>query len=282
MVPARTSSRTQTEERTLIAADGVAVSAAHQPGPGGGLAFVVAHGFSGSRRSSSLGRVTRDLANGIPADPDLGSPAAHEGAAQPAAVVTLDFRGHGRSRGASTLGNREVLDMDAAVRWARLLGYRSVAAVGFSMGASVVVRHAALIGGVDAVVSVSGPSRWFYRGTPSMRRLHYLVERPSGRLLARLAMGTRIDDHYWDPVPAEPRALAAQLAPTPLLVVHGDRDRFFPLDHAQQLADAAGPTGELWIEPGFGHAEAAISTELTRRIGTWVRRQLLAAGPVPR
>ena len=252
------------EERILLASDGVPVSAAHRPGPAGGLAFVLAHGFSGSWRSPSLARVSADLA----------------GDGDGAAVVSLDFRGHGRSRGVSTLGNREVMDLDAAVRWAGLLGYTQVGTIGFSMGASVVVRHAALHRGVDAVVAVSGPARWFYRGTPMMRRLHFLVERPAGRLLARVALGTRIDSKAWDPIPAEPRALVADIAPVPLLVVHGDRDQYFPLDHAEQLARAAGPTAELWIEPGFGHAEAAITTDLTRRIAAWVRYSMRSPGRV--
>jgi pimeloyl-ACP methyl ester carboxylesterase len=245
------------EERTLLASDGVLVSAVHLPPrdgrePDHAVVFVVAHGFSGSWRSPGVARVARVL------DEDAG-------------VVAFDFRGHGQSRGQSTLGDREVLDLDAAVRWARLLGYRSVATVGFSMGASVVIRHAGLLRGVDAVVAVSGPARWYYRGTPTMRRLHFVIERPVGRLFARLAMGTRIGDKGWDPVPAEPRAVAGDIAPTPLLVVHGDRDRFFPLDHAYELAQAGGPTAELWVEPGFGHAEAAIDAALTRRIGAWVR-----------
>jgi len=262
MDTARTGRAVDPEERILLASDGVAVSAAHRPGPSGGLAFVVAHGFSGSWRNPSLARVSSELATG--------------GAG--AGVVCLDFRGHGRSRGVSTLGNSEVLDLDAAVRWAGLLGYSQVATVGFSMGASVVIRHAALCRGVDAVVAVSGPARWFYRGTPMMRRLHFLVERPAGRFVARLALGTRIDSHAWDPVPAEPRALAADIAPVPLLLVHGDRDRYFPLDHAEQLAAAAGPTAELWVEPGFGHAEAAITNDLTQRIGSWVWRSLPDSG----
>ncbi len=260
MRPTRTA---EVEERTLLADDGIAVSAVHLPSldgspPDGGTVFVVAHGFSGSWRSTSLTRVTRVLS-------------------ESAGVVSFDFRGHGRSQGYSTLGDLEVLDLDAVVRWARLLGYGSVATVGFSMGASVVIRHAALYRGVDAVVAVSGPARWYYRGTPTMRRLHFLVEHPAGRFFARVAMGTRIHDEGWDPVPAEPRAVAGAVAPTPLLVVHGDQDRFFPLDHAEELAAAGGRTTELWVESGFGHAEAAIDDELTRRIAAWVRAAVAAA-----
>ena len=60
-----------------------------------------------------------------------------------AGVVTFDFRGHGRSGGLSTLGDKEINDLDVAVHYARELGYEKVAAVGFSMGASVVLRQAA-------------------------------------------------------------------------------------------------------------------------------------------
>ena len=55
-------------------------------------------------------------------------------------MVTFDFRGHGRSGGLSTLGDREINDLDVAVAYARELGYQRVAAVGFSMGGSIVLR----------------------------------------------------------------------------------------------------------------------------------------------
>jgi pimeloyl-ACP methyl ester carboxylesterase len=60
-----------------------------------------------------------------------------------------------------------------------------------------------------------------------------------------------------------------QIAPTPLLIVHGDRDGYFPLDHPRMLAAAAGEQGELWIEGGMGHAEHAATDELLARIGRW-------------
>lgn len=257
------------QRRTLVAADGIRVSALHWPpvaAPSGAAppepatAVVLAHGFSGSSSSPGLRRVA-DVLTGAGAG-----------------VVALDFRGHGRSGGASTVGDLEVLDLDAAVRWARLLGYARLVTVGFSMGGSVVVRHAAMLRGVDAVVSVSGPARWYYRGTPAMRLLHRVVERPSGRLVARVGLRTRIAADGWDPLPAEPRALAGSIAPVPLLVVHGTHDRYFPLDHAEQLAAAAGPTAQLWVEPGFGHAENAISAELTARIWAWAAEAARAAG----
>ncbi|MGO4419613.1 alpha/beta hydrolase family protein, partial [Streptomyces sp. MCAF7] len=223
-----------------------------------------------------------------------------------AAVVTFSFRGHGRSAGRSTVGDREVLDLAAAVRWARRLGHRRIATVGFSMGGSVVLRHAALYGAgapdgktgagaleapgaleakagagareaahTDAAVAVSAAARWYYRGTAPMRRVHWAITRPAGRLVSRYGLRTRIDSRGWDPEPLSPVAAAPLIAPTPLLIVHGDQDPYFPLDHPRTLADAADPSStELWIEPGFGHAENAAGPALLGRIAAWATAQV--------
>jgi pimeloyl-ACP methyl ester carboxylesterase len=251
-----TAARREHGERVLLAADGVRVLARHLPGPGNrrDLGFVVAHGFTGSSR----GRVSRGLARVL---------------AGTGGVVALDFRGHGGSGGLSTVGDLEVLDLAAAAGWLRLLGYRRVVLVGFSMGAGVAVRYAGLVSGtpdaVDAVVAVSSPSRWHYRGTPPMRLLHLGVETRLGRLVLAHGYGTRIASSGWDPWPAPPDALAGRVAPAPLLVVHGDADPYFPLDHARWLVAAARGGAELWVEPGFGHAEAGLTPALVRRIGAW-------------
>ncbi|MFC8003897.1 alpha/beta hydrolase [Streptomyces olivaceus] len=281
-------SRARTFLRT---ADGVPIDAVYEPGAtdrgASDLVFVVAHGFTGDADRPHVRRIAAAFA-------------------RHGAVVTFSFRGHGASGGRSTVGDREVLDLAAAVAWARGFGHARVATVGFSMGGSVVLRHAALYGGdgsgggsaggpggdgsspaaesggdgvspvapggdarTDAVVSVSSPARWYYRGTAPMRRLHWLVMRPAGRVVGRYGLRTRIHHRDWDPVPLSPVQAAARIAPTPLLVVHGDRDGYFPLDHPRMLAEAAGDHGELWLEPGMGHAENASDAGLLDRIGDW-------------
>ncbi|MEU1270829.1 alpha/beta fold hydrolase [Streptomyces sp. NPDC005799] len=225
------------------------------------LAFVMAHGFTGDVDKPHVRRVV-------------------EAFARYGAVVSFSFRGHGASGGRSTVGDKEVLDLAAAVRWARELGHARVATVGFSMGGSVVLRHAALYrpeaGGnahTDAVVSVSAPARWYYRGTAPMRKLHWLVTRPEGRLVGRYGFRTRIINRDWDPVPLSPVQAVPDIAPTPLLIVHGDQDGYFPVDHPRMLAAAAGDHAELWIEGGMGHAEHAASDDLLTRIGDWTERR---------
>ncbi|HEX4398829.1 MAG TPA: alpha/beta fold hydrolase [Trebonia sp.] len=236
---------------TLVTEDGVPIDAVHLPGPRE-LAIVMAHGFTQSWQQPLVWTIARRF--------NLK-----------AGVVTFDFRGHGRSGGLSTLGDKEIYDLDMAVHYARELGYQKVAAVGFSMGASVVLRQAALQGGVDAAVSVSGPGRWFYRGTEPMRKVHFVAEKRLGRMIARRFLNTRIDSRGWPvPDPLPPAAAAERISPVPLLIVHGDKDQFFPADHARQLYAAAREPKELWLIPGFGHAERATDDQLTDRIAGWV------------
>jgi pimeloyl-ACP methyl ester carboxylesterase len=245
--------------RTLVTEDGVPIDTAHLPGDKD-LAVILAHGFTQSWQRPWVWRIATRLNR-------VGG------------VVGFDFRGHGRSGGVSTLGDLEINDLDVAVRYAKELGYQRIATVGFSMGASIVLRHAGLVGGVDAVVSVSGPARWYFRGTVAMRRVHWAVERRAGRLYTRRVLKTRVGSVRWDPAPVPPDEAAAMIAPTPLLVVHGDRDLFFPVNHAERIYEAAHDPKELWIIPGFGHAEAATDDALADRIGRWVVAAVQPAGP---
>jgi pimeloyl-ACP methyl ester carboxylesterase len=238
--------------RTLVTEDGVPIDAAHLPGPSE-LAIVIAHGFTLSWQRPAVWRIATRL-NRI------------------AGVVSFDFRGHGRSGGLSTLGDREIKDLDVAVAYARELGYQRIAAVGFSMGASIVLRYAGLVGGLDAAVSVSGPGRWYYRGTQRMRKVHLAVEHRAGRFVTRRLLKTRVSPTRWDPDPVPPAEAAALISPTPLLIVHGDKDLFFPMEHARQLYEAANEPKELWQLPGFGHAESGCNTEIVDRIGEWVQK----------
>jgi pimeloyl-ACP methyl ester carboxylesterase len=239
----------------LVTRDGVQLAGLHRPRADRSLGIVVAHGFTGSVFTPGTRRIMSRLA-------------AHGG------VLGVDFRGHGHSGGYSTVGDAEVLDLQAVVATARRFGYERVATVGFSMGGSVVLRHAALHGGVDAVVSVSSPARWYYRETLAMRRVHWLVESPVGRAVARRLMRTRLAGR-WDAVPESPIEIVHRIAPTPLLIVHGDRDGYFPVEHPRALIAASGGSAHLWLVEGMGHAESAMTPGLVSDIGRWIRAAAL-------
>jgi pimeloyl-ACP methyl ester carboxylesterase len=264
------------QEITLTAADGVPIVATYHPaertpgatgGPGAILpadpagraapVVVVAHGFTGSSRSPAVRRITDRLA-----EHDLS-------------VLALDFRGHGRSGGRSTAGDLEVQDLAAAVAHLREQGHDRIAVLGWSMGGSVVLRYAGLGGDADAVVSVSSPATWFERGTRSMRVVHWLCETRSGRLTCRIARRTRLAPDAWAVVPHAPVEVVGNIAPTPLLMIHGSDDHYFPVRHAHALA-AAAPTADAWIETGMGHAETGTQPELVDRMARWVRAAVAA------
>jgi pimeloyl-ACP methyl ester carboxylesterase len=248
----------------LRTADGEVLHAVHVPGVTMDVGVVLAHGFTNHIGAAHV----RAIASGM--------------AEQGVGVLSYDSRGHGRSSGHSTVGDLEPLDLDAAVAAARRLGYRRVVTCGWSMGGTVAIRHAALRGKAvkghvighapDAVVSVSTLSRWHYRDTAAMRRVLFAIERRSGRAVARLVLRTRIWPKRWDPEPLSPVQCVADIAPIPLLIVHGDADRYFPLEHPLALADAAGAGAELWIEPGMGHAEKGATPELVARLADQIRR----------
>lgn len=237
----------------LHTADGVRLHARHWDPGVRDIGCVVAHGFTGSSHVAEVVTISRALAG------------------QGFGVLALDFRGHGRSGGRSTLGADEIHDVAAAVAWLRTQGYRRTAALGWSMGGSAVLRYAGLGGDADAVVSISSPGRWYERGTRPMRIVHWLCKTRTGRLLLRLLRRTRLAGTSWDPVPEAPHEVAGAIAPTPLLIVHGDADHYFPLAHVNLLREAA-PSATVWVEPGMGHAENATTAALVERIAGWLRR----------
>lgn len=246
--------------------DGERIFASHVPAvdaPSGrptGLCFVFVHGFTQHHRTANASRII-------------------EGLRQAGGVIGIDMRGHGCSSGVSVLAKDEIHDLDAAVAWARRLGYSAVVPVGFSLGGAVVIRHASEgAQPVQASVSVSAPAFWGYRGTPIMRWVHQAYVTRLGRTIIRTARRTRVatPESWPEPWPDTP-AVAAGKARTPLLVIHGDVDHYFPLEHPKAIereARIAGTDVELWIEPGMGHAESATTDALVARIIGWVRSRV--------
>ena len=240
---------------TVVSHDGVTLTgvvvAAAQPQPRRPITFVVAHGFTNSVARPGFLRMAGWLSR-------FGE------------VRALDFRGHGRSGGASaTGGDPEMWDVDAAVGAARADGADAVVTVGLSMGGGAALRQAALgRHRPDAVVSISAVSRWYVRDTRPMRRVHWLLETSAGRTLGTRLVGLRLGEPWLIP-PTSPLQVVSDIAPTPVLLVHGDRDEYFPLEHFRTLAQAAGPAATAWVVPGFGHAESGATAPLVERIGRW-------------
>lgn len=212
-----------------------------------GVAVVVLHGFAARSSKPAYARLADHLA-------------------ARANVLTVDMRGHGRSSGASSLGDRETEDVRAAVDWFRDRGNDRVVLVGVSMGATSAILAASRGVPASAVVAISAPAVFEeHPRSSAMQDLKRLWHSPVRRRLLRTIGGV-------DLVP--PEAFAPDRMPieaiagldVPVLVVHGVDDHYFPAQDALDLA-AAAPDATLWLEPaGFGHAEDGLSHEMGRRL----------------
>jgi alpha-beta hydrolase superfamily lysophospholipase len=198
-----------------------------------GPALVFCHGFLGWHRKERIVRFVERLAARFQ-------------------VYAFDLRGHGRSAGVSTFGDREYLDVDAVVALARRETGGPLASMGGSMGGIAVLRQAAFRDGVDAVVTVSTPARWDGHRSDAVRQIWWLTSTPAGRRLARV-MGVRLTD-AWDGT-EDPEAVVERVAPVPLIIVHGRDDHFFDVEEAWRLYRRAGEPKRLLLASPFGHAE---------------------------
>lgn len=247
------------EQVRLCTEDDIVLTADYYARVSAGPSYLLGHGFTGSIARPEVQAVAMHLLE------------------RDNCVLALNFRGHGTSGGASSVGADEVADIAAGLAWlrARRPGV-PVVTLGFSMGASVVVRQAGLAfqhgsEHPDAVIAVSGPGRWYERGTKPMRRLHFGAETRLGQAVLARVFKTRIGDG-WELLPVSPVEVAGHIR-VPTLIVHGDADPYFPLAHPRMLAGMV-PGAQLWIEPGMGHAENATSLALVDRMDEWAHAAL--------
>jgi pimeloyl-ACP methyl ester carboxylesterase len=210
-------------------------------------AVVFAHGFAGYRTKPKIKLLAEALARRY-------------------SVFVFDLRGHGQSTGACSGGELEMFDVHAVVQAARRRGFERVVSVGGSLGGIAVLCEAARFHDVDAVVAISSPAVWLM-GEPSraVRRATWLFTSRAGRALSHRVLGTRIGASFADRDEA-PVDLVSRISPIPLLVVHGENDHFFPVEHAKMLFGAALEPKRLMVIPDFGHAEDGFTGEFASRL----------------
>ena len=73
-------------------------------------------------------------------------------------VLSMDFRGHGKSNGLYTFSAKEIMDVEAIVKYAKTQGYKKIYLAGFSLGGAMAVLYGSLHEDVDKIIAVSAPS----------------------------------------------------------------------------------------------------------------------------
>ena len=174
-------------------------------------------------------------------------------------VLVFDLRGHGRSGGELLgLGWHERRDVRGAVNLLLARGFKPgrIGVYGGSYGAAVALLATAAIPEVGAVVAYSAfadvrdlmdAEIEGKTGVPS--RVTKLFLRPGIALVARLRYSLDFDI-------ISPERAVPDIAPRPILFIHGSEDERIPVKHAHRLMAASNnDDAELWILDGLRHGE---------------------------
>ncbi len=169
-------------------------------------------------------------------------------------LLLVDERAHGKSQGRSiTFGIKERQDL---LRWVEYAIERfgpdvKILLYGVSMGGATVIMASELelpvnVKGIVADCPYDEPSNIIKRVLGSKQALYPLI-RLGGMLYGRFDLESD------SPI----KALAS--IRIPILLLHGDRDDFVPLEMSRNLQHAAPEKIELHIIPGAGHARNQIT-----------------------
>jgi dipeptidyl aminopeptidase/acylaminoacyl peptidase len=170
-------------------------------------------------------------------------------------IFLFDFRNQGDSQMDSyqTMGWRERQDMTAALDEvsARLPGTK-IGALGWSMGAAVCLLTAATDQRIKAVVSDSAFAVQTHAVAYNVRQVLPL---PVSLFVALAELFTLARAGY-RPSQVRPEDAISQIAPRPVLLIHGEQDDMCPVSDAHRLFARAGDPKQLWLMPKARHVGA--------------------------
>ncbi|HEX6289164.1 MAG TPA: alpha/beta fold hydrolase [Herpetosiphonaceae bacterium] len=168
-------------------------------------------------------------------------------------VLLFDYRGCGESDHAlQSLAHHELRDARAAIGYAQeRVDDARIGIIGYSMGAAVAIQVAAADPSIRAVVADS-PFATMRDVVAYAFQRRRVPTRPTIELtdaLTRLRYGYRFHA-------VRPLDVVGQIAPRPLLIIHGTADTTTPVEHGRWLYDAANEPKELWLLEGVTHCGA--------------------------
>ena len=254
------------EETVFKATDGVELSAWFiPPAPqGDGSTVVFVHGLGGNRG-------------------DLLTEAAMLHSRGYGALL-FDSRNHGRSRGSiTTLGYSEVDDVRGAVEYLLArpeVNPAHIGLFGYSMGGATVLRAAARIPQVRAVIAASAYANLkdnIAHGISTKTGLPPFPFAPLMIWLGERMTGVRIEQ-------IRPVDDVVRLAPRAVLFIHGMQDDAVDVQNAYRLYDAACEPKGLYLVQNASHTGLLFANpqEFERRVGEFLDRNLRGLRSVAR
>ncbi len=213
--------------------DGLSLKARFYPGKPGFPVLILFHGY----RSAAL----RDCSGSYILGQKLGF-----------SVLAVDQRAHGASEG--TVISFGILERRDCQAWAQYAAGRfgsqvPILLAGLSMGAATVLMASELplpesVAGIIADCPYSAPAA-IIRKVCRDRKMPDKPLFPFIRASARLLGGFRLE---------EATALdAVSKAKHPILLLHGEDDRFVPCEMSRKIHEACASSARLYTFPGAGH-----------------------------
>lgn len=164
-------------------------------------------------------------------------------------IITMDFRGHGKSKGTYTFTSREGRDLKAVIDYAKP-NYKWIGIIGFSLGAAVAINEIAKHKYADRLMVVSAPTEF---------------ERIENRFLNKdviISTAKKIDwrmgnVRMGNPLLRKTRPIDTvdKISPIPILFVHGKKDAIVNENHSRSLYEKAKEPKRLVIYKECLHAE---------------------------
>ncbi len=213
-----------------------------------------------------------------------------------AAVLGLDFRGHGESDdGPSTFGLLETEDIAGALAWLGDRGVTRAALVGTSMGGISAIVAVVTLGDGSLTGADVDPAAPRHVDPPPRPRIVAIVADsvapeleipiaarlpgPAPRFIAARLFDGASRTLGADPRAMEPARIIGLVEPVPMLLIHGDADETVPIAAGRRLAGSAGPSTRHWVVPGAGHSGAheAMTQDYEREVTDFLRVALAHA-----
>lgn len=219
-------------EIKLKTADGIKISAHHYCG-NFKKAIIICHGFMMSKDSKPFLMLSKRLSDDFD-------------------IITMDFRGHGKSTGRYTFSAKEGLDLKAVIDYA-IPKYKFIGIIGFSLGAAAAINETAVNKAISRLMVVAAPTEF---------------ERIENRFLNKDVIYSTIKKFEWKTVrPRFGNILLRKLRPIdnvnkisiPILFVHGGKDPIIKPEHSISLYKKAKDPKRLVIFEDCLHAEDVFS-----------------------
>jgi len=199
-----------------------------------------------------------------------------------AAACFFNFRGTGLSEGDFSLGGWS-LDLDAVLDAAQSArgafegcGRGNIALMGFSGGGAISIICAARRRGLAGVASLSSPAAFSLLLTREGMGDFIAHSRAIG-IIRDPSYPPSQDQYYEEMLAYNPVDYVGRVAPTPLLVIHGDEDDTVPVEEAYRLYEAANEPKELYIVAWGGH-KLRLNPEAMDKAVSWTLDKLGVRG----